>query len=278
MQANSLNNFLLKDKIIIVTGGAGLLGKMHAEAILEAEGIPVILDVDNDKLNEAKKVIEKKYSKKIIALNCDITNRASVITCLDKIIKLTNRLDGLINNAAIDPKVGNSLNIQNLNRFEDFSLDIWLNELNVGLTGAFICSQIFGDYMATQKKGVIVNISSDLSIISPDQRLYEKEDAPEKLQPVKPVTYSVIKTGLIGLTKYLATYWAKKGIRVNAISPSGVFNNQDSVFVERIIKSIPLGRMANKDEYKSSLIYLLSDASSYMTGFNLVVDGGRTCW
>lgn len=278
MQANSLNNFLLKDKIIIVTGGAGLLGKMHAEAILEAEGIPVILDVDNDKLNEAKKVIEKKYSKKIIALNCDITNRASVITCLDKIIKLTNRLDGLINNAAIDPKVGNSLNIQNLNRFEDFSLDIWLNELNVGLTGAFICSQIFGDYMATQKKGVIVNISSDLSIISPDQRLYEKEDAPENLQPVKPVTYSVIKTGLIGLTKYLATYWAKKGIRVNAISPSGVFNNQDSVFVERIIKSIPLGRMANKDEYKSSLIYLLSDASSYMTGFNLVVDGGRTCW
>ena len=231
MQANSLNNFLLKDKIIIVTGGAGLLGKMHAEAILEAEGIPVILDVDNDKLNEAKKVIEKKYSKKIIALNCDITNRASVITCLDKIIKLTNRLDGLINNAAIDPKVGNSLNIQNLNRFEDFSLDIWLNELNVGLTGAFICSQIFGDYMATQKKGVIVNISSDLSIISPDQRLYEKEDAPENLQPVKPVTYSVIKTGLIGLTKYLATYWAKKGIRVNAISPSGVFNNQDSVFV-----------------------------------------------
>jgi len=278
MQANSLNNFLLKDKIIIVTGGAGLLGKMHAEAILEAEGIPVILDVDNDKLNEAKKFIEKKYSKKIIALNCDITNRASVITCLDKIIKLTNRLDGLINNAAIDPKVGNSLNIQNLNRFEDFSLDIWLNELNVGLTGAFICSQIFGDYMATQKKGVIVNISSDLSIISPDQRLYEKEDAPENLQPVKPVTYSVIKTGLIGLTKYLATYWAKKGIRVNAISPSGVFNNQDSVFVERIIKSIPLGRMANKDEYKSSLIYLLSDASSYMTGFNLVVDGGRTCW
>ena len=278
MHSNSLNNFLLKDKVIIVTGGAGLLGRMHAEAILDAEGIPVILDVDDNKISESKKVIEKKYSKKIFALNCDITNRDSVKICLDKIIKLTNRLDGLINNAAIDPKVGNSLNSQNLNRFEDFSLDIWLNELNVGLTGAFICSQIFGEYMATQKKGVIVNISSDLSIISPDQRLYEKEGVAENLQPVKPVTYSVIKTGLIGLTKYLATYWAKKGIRVNAISPSGVFNNQDSVFVERIIKSIPLGRMANKDEYKSSLIYLLSDASSYMTGFNLVVDGGRTSW
>lgn len=278
MHTNSLNNFLLKDKVIIVTGGAGLLGRMHAEAILDAKGIPVILDVDDNKISESKKVIEKKYSKKIFALNCDITNRDSVKICLDKIIKLTNRLDGLINNAAIDPKVGNSLNSQNLNRFEDFSLDIWLNELNVGLTGAFICSQIFGEYMATQKKGVIVNISSDLSIISPDQRLYEKEGVAENLQPVKPVTYSVIKTGLIGLTKYLATYWAKKGIRVNAISPSGVFNNQDSVFVERIIKSIPLGRMANKDEYKSSLIYLLSDASSYMTGFNLVVDGGRTSW
>ncbi len=278
MISNSLKNFLLREKVIIITGGAGLLGRMHAEAILDGEGVPIILDIDDEKLIATKQIIEKKYSKKIFALNCDITKRLSVETCFKKIIKLTNRIDGLINNAAIDPKVGTSLSRQNLNRFEDLSLDTWNNELNVGLTGAFICSQIFGDYMAKQKSGVILNIASDLSIISPDQRLYEKDGVSEDLQPVKPVTYSVIKTGLIGLTKYLATYWAKKGIRVNAISPSGVFNDQDYIFVQRIIKSIPLGRMANKEEYKSSIIYLLSDASSYMTGFNLVVDGGRSCW
>lgn len=278
MLENSLNKFLLKDRVIVITGGAGLLGTMHAEAVIEAEGIPIILDIDDIKLNKSKEILEKKFSRKIIAFKCDITKRDSVIFCLKKIIKLTNRIDGLINNAAIDPKVGDSLNRQNLNRFEDFPIDTWMKELNVGLTGAFICSQIFGDFMSKNNKGVIVNISSDLSIISPDQRLYEKENVEENLQPVKPVTYSVIKTGLIGLTRYLATYWAKKGIRVNAISPSGVFNNQDSMFVERIVKSIPLGRMATKEEYKSSIIYLLSEASSYMTGFNLVVDGGRTCW
>ena len=132
--------------------------------------------------------------------------------------------------------------------------------------------------MAKMNKGVIVNISSDLSVIAPDQSLYHVEGLPENEQPVKPISYSVVKTGLIGLTKYLATYWADKNIRVNAISPGGILNNQNDKFLKRIKRKIPLGRMANKDEYKGSLIYLLSDASSYLTGFNLVVDGGRSVW
>ena len=125
---------------------------------------------------------------------------------------------------------------------------------------------------------MILNIASDLSVISPDQRIYAIEGVAPDKQPVKAVSYSVVKTALVGLTKYLATYWADSGVRVNAISPSGVFNNQDNLFIEKLVKTIPLARMAEKDEYKSSIIYLLSEASSYLTGCNLVVDGGRSCW
>ena len=141
-----------------------------------------------------------------------------------------------------------------------------------------LCSKIFGYEMAKKKKGVILNITSDLWIIAPDQRIYKKEGLAENEQTVKPVTYSVIKHGLNGLSKYLATYWEDKGVRVNSISPGGVFNNQDSEFVERLSKLIPMGRMAYKDEYKAAIVFMVSDASSYMTGANLVIDGGRSCW
>jgi len=132
--------------------------------------------------------------------------------------------------------------------------------------------------MVEKNNGVILNISSDLSIISPDQRLYKKEELKESKQPVKPVTYSVVKHGLTGLTRYLSTYWADKNIRVNSISPGGVYTDQPDEFVKKITKLIPLGRMANLDEYKAAIIFLCSDASSYMTGSNLVIDGGRSIW
>ena len=163
-------------------------------------------------------------------------------------------------------------------RLEFFPVEQWDADLNVGLKGAFLCSQVIGSEMASRKQGVIVNVASDLAVIAPDQRLYRKPGLSEDKQPVKPVTYSVVKTGLIGLTRYLATYWADSGIRVNAISPGGVYNNQPEDFVARLTGLIPLGRMANANEYQAAILFLCSDASSYMTGTNLVVDGGRSCW
>ena len=184
----------------------------------------------------------------------------------------------LINNAAIDPKVESEGKILNASRFENFSIEDWNLQLSVGLTGAYLCSKIFGNFMASVNGGVILNIASDLSIIAPDQRLYETEGLKPENQPVKPVTYSVIKHGLIGLTKYLATYWKDANIRCNALSPGGIYNGQSKEFVDSLISRIPMGRMANIEEYKASVIYLCSDASSYMTGQNIVIDGGRTIW
>ena len=148
----------------------------------------------------------------------------------------------------------------------------------MGLTGAFLCSQVIGSEMARRKKGVILNVASDLAVIAPDQRLYRQDGLREDQQPVKPVTYSVVKTALVGLTRYLATYWADSGVRVNAISPGGVYNGQSDEFVTRLSALIPLSRMARVDEYKGAIVFLCSDASSYMTGFNLVIDGGRSSW
>ena len=154
-----------------------------------------------------------------------------------------------------------------------------LKEISVGLTGALICTKEFGSEMAKDGKGgVILNISSDLSVFAPQQKLYKKPDLSDEMQPVKPITYSVIKTGLIGLTRYVATYWNDKKIRCNALSPGGIKNDQGDVFVSEISKLIPLGRMAEKDEYRSAIQFLCSDASSYMTGQNIVIDGGRSIW
>lgn len=273
-----LDKFKLKNEIIIITGGAGLLGEMHAETVLEAGGKAVLLDINQDLLVNKVKKIEEFYGSNVMGLTCDITDKEQLEDCLKKILKNYGTITGLINNAANDPKVHKNNDFNSLRRFENLTIDDWQKDLNVGLTGSFLCSQIFGKFMAIQRKGVIVNIASDLSVIAPDQSLYRIEDIEENAQPVKPVTYSVVKTGLIGLTKYLATYWAKSNIRVNAISPGGIFNNQNEQFLKRIERKIPLQRMAKRDEYKGSLLYLLSDASSYLTGFNLVVDGGRSCW
>ena len=163
-------------------------------------------------------------------------------------------------------------------RVENLTLDDWNYQVSVGLTGAFICSKYFGSKMAINNGGVILNISSDLSVISPDQRLYKVSGAEEISQPVKPITYSVIKSGLVGMTKYLATYWSANGVRVNALSPGGVYEGQNNDFVKKISDLIPLGRMAKSNEYRSAVQFLCSDASSYMTGQNIVIDGGRSVW
>jgi len=188
-------------------------------------------------------------------------------------------IDILVNNAAIDPKVKDDAGIIETSRLENFSREQWDLQLAVGLTGAFLCSQIFGTAMAKSGKGgVILNIASDLSVFAPDQRLYRKDGLSDDMQPVKPVTYSVIKAGLVGLTRYLATYWADHGIRSNALSPGGVFNGQGEEFVQRLSSLIPMGRMASRDEYRAAVQFLCSDASSYMNGQNVVMDGGRSVY
>jgi len=274
---NLLNKFKLTNKVAIITGGAGLLGTKHAEAIAEMGGMPILLDIDDGKGELAAANISKAFNISCAYYNCDITNEGAIEKVKDDIIKTHCNIDILINNAAIDPKVKTDISHET-SRLEKFSLDQWNLEISVGLTGAYLCSKIFGSEMAQKECGVIVNISSDLGIISPDQRLYRKEGTQENEQPVKPITYSVIKHGIIGLTKYLATYWADKGIRVNTISPGGVYTGQPDEFVNKISELIPLGRMAYEDEYKAAIVFLCSDASSYMTGSNLVIDGGRTCW
>ncbi|MBO7484667.1 MAG: SDR family oxidoreductase [Spirochaetaceae bacterium] len=276
---NTLDNFIIKNKVIVITGGAGLLGKKHAEAVIDGQGIPVLLDISLENLEKTKKYFNDLYGNCAIDyFVCDITSRTDVEMIKDTIIAKHGHIDGLINNAANNPKVeGNAQNMKPI-QFENFPISMWLDDIAVGLTGALICSQVFGSVMASQGHGVILNISSDLGIIAPDQRIYRKEGIENDKQSVKPVTYSVIKHGLLGLTKYLATYWAAKGVRSNAICPGGIFNGQNDEFLKKLTNLIPIGRMADKDEYKSTVLYLISDASSYMTGSTIIVDGGRTCW
>ncbi|MFH1523818.1 MAG: SDR family oxidoreductase [Chloroflexota bacterium] len=277
METLKKNYFDLAGRIAVITGGTGLLGQQHAEAIASAGGIPVLADIRLSSVEPGSRDWRERFGDQACAIQADITQLESVKGLLADVLKKYGRVDILINNAANNPKMENKADVE-FSRLENFPIEQWDADLSVGLKGAFLCSQIIGAEMARRKCGVILNVASDLAVIAPDQRLYRKAGLPDGRQPVKPVTYSVVKTGLIGLTRYLATYWADSGIRVNAISPGGVYNNQPDDFVERLAKLIPLGRMANMDEYQAAILFLCSDASSYMTGTNLVVDGGRSCW
>jgi NAD(P)-dependent dehydrogenase (short-subunit alcohol dehydrogenase family) len=273
------NLFDLTGRVALITGGAGLLGRQHAEAIAEAGGIPVIVDLKPSAAEETAHMIREKYPVESLGLAVDITRRDSIEGLLHDVLVQYQRVDILINNAANNPKVEDKkAGQEEWSRFENFPIEAWQADLMVGLTGAFLCSQVIGSAMAASRGGVILNIASDLAVIAPDQRIYRKPGLPEEAQPVKPVTYSVVKSGLIGLTRYLATYWAGQKVRVNALSPGGVYNGQPDEFVQKLTALIPMGRMANVDEYKGAVLFLVSDASSYMTGGNLIIEGGRTVW
>ena len=244
----------LKKKTVIITGGSGFLGSQFVEAFQNKNSNIIILDI-----------VKKKYTnKKTLQYHCDISNETSVKNVLNKIIKKFKAVDILINNDAIDHKPQNK---KNNNIFESFDLLRWNKEIAVGLTGAMICTKIFGKQMANQKKGgVILNISSDLGIIAPNQKLYKK------LNFIKPVTYSAIKHGVIGLTKYTASYWGHKKVRCNALAPGGMNRNLDKSFVNKIKKLIPLNRMAKKNEYNDLVLFLCSD-ESHITGTTIIADG-----
>lgn len=274
-----MQRFMLNNKVCIITGGAGLMGDSHARAVLSGGGMVTLLDINEDKLNAEKTRLQKTFdASQIEVFRTDITDKNQIEFVRDTLIAKYGHIDILINNAANNPKVeGNADNMDSI-RFDNLPINIWQSDIAVGLTGAFLCTQVFGQQMEKQKSGVILNISSDLGVIAPDQRIYRKDGLPEEKQIVKPVTYSVIKHGLLGLTKYTATYWAKDGIRCNALCPAGIENGQDEEFISKLTNLVPMGRMATKDEYQNTVLFLISDASAYMTGATVIVDGGRTCW
>jgi NAD(P)-dependent dehydrogenase (short-subunit alcohol dehydrogenase family) len=271
-QPFGLAAFDLTGKTALITGAAGLLGLEHAAALAELGARVILTDLDLDRLGAIASDLDVSHPGRVAAAKMDVTNSASIATVSDQ----CGPIDILVNNAAIDPKFEKSAGSLEFSRLEHFPLASWDHQIAVGLTGAFLCAQIFGSDMAERGAGVILNIASDLSVIAPDQRLYRQEGLADHAQPVKPVTYSVIKAGLVGLTRYLAAYWADRGVRVNALSPGGVFNGHDQAFVDRLSALIPMGRMAQRPEYRAAVQFLCSPASSYMTGQNILIDGGRT--
>jgi NAD(P)-dependent dehydrogenase (short-subunit alcohol dehydrogenase family) len=263
----------LDGRTALVTGGAGFLGRQWVGALLTA-GAQV---VSVDRVVAAPRDVAGADLDRLSEHVVDITDPDAVAALAGRLSNAGCGVDVLVNNAAVDAPVEQS-GLKGGDRFETFQVGRWYDEIAVGLTGAFLCSQVFGSAMADRGRGVIVNIGSDLGLVGPDQRLYRVDGVPEPEQPVKPVTYSVIKTGIIGLTRYLATYWGDRGVRANVLCLGGVARDQPSDFVEKVSDRIPLGRMARADEYRDAMVFLCSDASSYMTGSCLVLDGGRTVW
>lgn len=270
--------FSLSGKHVLITGGAGLLGVKHAEAILQAGGTPILIDVDAHSLTNAVDRLSTGFGATVLSAVIDVTKEEEVADFSRKLLSNGLAVDVLINNAARNPKVSHANMMENSSRLENLDLGSYMKDVEIGLHSSVICAKVFGTAMASRKSGVIINVASDLGVIAPDQRLYRKEGVPEAQQDVKPVSYSVIKHALIGLTKYLATYWASDGVRCNALSPGGVLAGQNELFLQRISHLIPMGRMADINELQGAIIFLCSPASSYMNGANLIIDGGRSVW
>jgi 2-deoxy-D-gluconate 3-dehydrogenase len=278
---NIFQKFDLTSKVAIVTGGPGLLGKEFSRTLAEAGASVVIADINAKGVNAvASALIESDYHA--LGVATDVTQPESVHALFQETLDTYGRLDILVNSAALDPKFDPDALAEMAKRgtvsgaFEDYPLESWKAALDVNLTGMFLCCQAAVKPMLAQgKKGSIINICSTYGLVAPDQRIYQREG---KQASFKPVYYSVTKAGVLGLTRYLSAYYAGTNIRVNALTPGGVYNNHDDVFLKAYAARTIMGRMANKDEMNGALLFLASDASSYMTGSNLVVDGGWTAW
>lgn len=268
------NIFSVEKKIAIITGGMGQLGTQYARTLLEHKAKVAVFDINTDKKNDYFSSQINNHCLKLYKV--DITKKASIEQALIKTVKDLGKPSILINNAALDFTPA-SLRHGASSAFEDYPERIWNKTLEVNLTGMLLACQVVGGYMAGNNGGSIINISSIYGNISPDQRIY-KYRAKKGKPFFKPVSYAVTKAGVINLSRYLATYWADKGVRVNTLSPGGVFNNQDKEFLKEYARRVPMARMAREDEYNGAILFLASDASSYMTGSNIIIDGGFTAW
>ncbi len=269
--------FDLSGRVAIITGGAGLLGRQHAATIAEAGGHAVLADI-SERVDEAAAEMAGAHRVAALGVRVDVTRKPEVEAMVKTALARFGRIDILINNAALTVRGGGE-RADYFAPFEDYPLDLWQQGLDVNLTGAFLCSQAVGKVMVAQCSGVVLNIASDVANVSPDHRIYEGAVSPHSGEPFNtPISYATTKAGIVNFTRYLATYWADKGIRVNCLSPGGVFADHDPRFVANLTSRIPLARMAHADEYRGAVLFLVSDASSYMTGANLIVDGGRTAW
>ncbi len=266
--------FHLNGRTAIVTGGAGLLGKEFCRTLAQAGALVIVADLNAAAAGQVAAGLVGE-GLRACAVGVDVTQPDSVRAMVDAALGESGRVDVLVNSAAMDPKFDSSQVNQHSNSFEDYPVDAWRQALDVNLTGMFLCCQAAARPMLAQNSGSIINICSTYGLVGPDQRIYERPGQPPRY---KPVYYSVTKAGVLGLTRYLATYFAGKNVRCNALTPGGVYNDHDELFTANYSARTVLGRMARRDEMNGAVLFLASDASSYMTGSNLVVDGGWTAW
>jgi len=264
------NLFSLKNKTAIVTGALGLLGRKHCEALAEAGANVVVADIAEAAVEKFAEDLGDRHG----GLKIDVTSERSLKAARDKILTRYGSIDILVNNAAINDMFENPGMAKELSAFENYPLDAFKKSLDVNVTGVFLASQVFGSVMAQQGSGSIINIASTYGIVGPDQSIYRNECGEQTFykSPVYPVT----KGAVVNFTRFLAAYWGNKGVRVNTLSPGGVENAQNEFFIQNYSAKTLLGRMAQPTDYQGALIFLASDASAYMTGANLVVDGGWT--
>lgn len=273
--------FDLVDKVAIVTGATGLLGTEHSLCLAEAGAVVIIVDLEQKACSALSDRIASQGGGTAVGFAADITDRSQLLCLRDKVLNRFGHIDILINNAAIDDKVTSAAgNDDTSNKkpvgFEEFPLEVWQRVLKVNLTSMFLCCQVFGTPMAERGRGSIINISSTYGIVAPDQRLYRNRQDEQEL--FKSPAYPVSKGGVIALTRFIAAYWGEKGVRANTLSPGGVRANQPKYFIENYARRTPVARMAEPGDYRGAVLFLSSDASRYMTGANLVVDGGFTIW
>lgn len=272
---NSL--FDISNKIVVVTGGMGQLGQEFSKTLLENRARVVILDTSISEVSLQSILKDYESNDQLMLTQADVTSKASLEKALQQVQEKWGQIPyGLINNAALDSPP--NAPAEETGSFEDFPDASWDRVMDVNVKGVFLSCQVFGKAMADAGAGSIINIGSTYGMVSPDHRIYEYKQKNGRELFYKPVAYSASKSALVNLTKYIAVYWAKSGVRTNMIGLGGVFNNQDEEFLQGYCNKVPMGRMAHSDEYNGSVVYLISNASSYVTGATIMLDGGYTAW